>query len=122
MAVIIITVVSLTIIGATTILVSLILYSMSGWQHSIYAQIAAESIAEDTMLRLIRNPELTFSSDDTLEINGATARVFYTPPTESNQPHTIHARGTSGGYVRNIKIQYLILHGGPSILSWQAID
>jgi len=119
MAVIIITVVSITVIGAMTILTSLILYSMMGWQNSLNAQIAAESYLDDITLRLIRDPQMTPIPNEQMTINGAIASVTHTPPQTTGQPSSISVRGVSGEYVRNIKIQYIIEEGSLRILSRQ---
>lgn len=119
MAVIIITVVSITVIGAITILTSLILYSMMGWQDSLNAQIVAESLTDDITLRLIRDPQMTPIPNEEMTINGAVASVSHTPPQITGQPSSLSIRGVSGNYVHNIKIQYVIEEGGLHILSRQ---
>jgi hypothetical protein len=119
MAVIIITVVSITVIGAITILTSLILYSMMGWQNSLNAQIAVESMTDDIMLRLIRDPQMTPAPNEQMQLNGATATVALTTAQVTGQPNMLDIRGVSGDYVRNIRILYVIEEGGPRILSRQ---
>jgi len=119
MAVIIITVVSITVIGAITILTSLILYSMMGWQNSLNAQIAAESMTDDIILRLIRDPQMTPAPDEQMEINGATAHAALTVAQVTGQPNALEIRGVSGDYVRKIKMLYIIEDGRPRILSRQ---
>lgn len=121
MAVIIITVVSITVIGAITILTSLILYSMMGWQNSLNAQIAVESMTDDIMLRLIRDPQMTPTPSEQMQLNGATATVALTTAQVTGQPNVLDIRGVSGDYVRNIRILYVIEEGGPRILSRQEI-
>lgn len=121
MAVIIITVVSITVIGAITILTSLILYSMMGWQNSLNAQIVVESMTDDIMLRLIRDPQMTPIPDEQMQLNGAIATVALTPAQVTGQPNILDIRGVSGDYVRNIRILYIIEGGGPHILSRQEI-
>jgi hypothetical protein len=121
MAVIIITVVSITVIGAITILTSLILYSMMGWQNSLNAQIAVESMTDDIMLRLIRDPQMTPTPNEQMQLNGATATVALTTAQVTGQPNSLDIRGVSGDYVRNIRILYVIEEGGPRILSRQEI-
>jgi hypothetical protein len=121
MAVIIITVVSITVIGAITILTSLILYSMMGWQNSLNAQIAVESMTDDIMLRLIRDPQMTPTPNEQMQLNGATATVALTTAQVTGQPNVLDIRGVSGDYVRNIRILYVIEEGGPRILSRQEI-
>lgn len=119
MAVIIITVVSITVIGAITILTSLILYSMLGWQNSLDAQIVAESMTDDLVLRLIRDPQMTPSPNEKMEINNATATVEYTPAQVIGQPNILKVLGTSGDYVRKIELLYIIENDQPHILSRQ---
>lgn len=119
MAVIIITVVSITVIGAITILTSLILYSMLGWQNSLDAQIVAESMTDDLVLRLIRDPQMTPSPNEKMEINNATATVEYTPAQVVGQPNILKVLGTSGDYVRKIELLYIIENDQPHILSRQ---
>lgn len=119
LAVIIITVVSITVIGAITILTSLILYSMMGWQNSLNAQIAVESMTDDIMLRLIRDPQMTPAPNEQMQLNGATATVALTTAQVTGQPNMLDIRGVSGDYVRNIRILYVIEEGGPRILSRQ---
>jgi hypothetical protein len=119
MAVIIITVVSITVIGAITILTSLILYSMMGWQNSLNAQIAAESMSDDITLRLIRDPQMTPAPSEQMQLNGATSYVTLTTAQVTGQPNTLDIRGVSGDYVRKIKILYIVEDGKPHILSRQ---
>lgn len=119
MAVIIITVVSITVIGAMTILTSLILYSMMGWQSSLHAQIAAESMSDDITLRLIRDPQMTPAPDEQMQLNGAIAYATLTKAQVTGQPNTLDIRGVSGDYVRKIKILYIIEDDKPHILSRQ---
>jgi hypothetical protein len=119
MAVIIITVISITVIGAITILTSLILYSMMGWQNSLNAQIAAESMSDDLTLRLIRDPQMTPAPNEEMQLNGATAYVTLTTPQVTGQPSALDIRGVSGDYVRRITILYVIEDGKPHILSRQ---
>ena len=119
MAVIIITVISITVIGAITILTSLILYSMMGWQNSLNAQIAAESMSDDITLRLIRDPQMTPAPNEEMQLNGATAYVTLTAAQVTGQPSTLDIRGVSGDYVRKITILYIIEDGKPHILSRQ---
>lgn len=121
MAVIIVTVVSITVIGAITIMTSLILYSMSGWRESVKAEAAATSLADDYLIRLIRDPELTPSPGEELQINGAIARVTYTPAQAEGQPHILMVRGTSGDYVRSIQILYAIENDEVILLSRQEV-
>ncbi|MBP6993859.1 hypothetical protein KBB12_01300 [Candidatus Woesebacteria bacterium] len=119
MAVIIITVVSITVIGAITILTSLILYSMLGWQRSLDAQIVAESMTDDLVLRLIRDPQMTPSPNESMEVNDAIATVEYFPAQVAGQPSVLKIRGTSGDYVRKTELLYVIENGKPHILSRQ---
>jgi hypothetical protein len=119
LAVIIITVVSITVIGAITILTSLILYSMLGWQNSLNAQIAAESMSDDITLRLIRDPQMTPAPSEQMQLNGATSYVTLTTAQVTGQPNTLDIRGVSGDYVRKIKILYIVEDGKPHILSRQ---
>lgn len=119
MAVIIVTVVSITVIGAITIMTTLILYSMSGWQQSLNAQAVAESLADDYLLRLIRDPQITPVPGEHIQLNNATGYVTLTPAQTTGQPNVLNIRGVAGDYVRKIKILYIIEDGYPHILSRQ---
>lgn len=119
MAVIIVTVVSITVIGAITIMTTLILYSMSGWQESLNAQTVAESLADDYLLRLIRDPQITPALNEQMEVNGAVGYVTLTASQTVGQPNVLNFRGVSGDYVRTIRILYVVEDGYPRILSRQ---
>lgn len=117
MAVIIVTVVSITVIGAITIMISLILYSMSGWQRSLSAQSVAESLADDYLLRLIRDPQLTPAVNEGMDINGASATINHSPAQVPGQPHVLLIKGFSEGYIRTIQILYVVEDDEVRILS-----
>ncbi len=116
MAVIIVTVVSITVIGAITIMISLILYSMIGWQDSLKAQTAVDSLADDYIIRLIRDPALTPGPDEKLTVNDTTAYVDLVPAQTDGQPNVLTVHAASGNYVRTTQILYLVTDGETQIL------
>jgi len=114
-AVIIITVVSITVIGAMVILVSLVLLSTVGWQKSADALFAAESYADDYVLRLVRNPNTTPRPGEKFEINGATAyQTLFGAP--SGKPNILFIQATAGGYSRSIRLIYILEDGEIKII------
>lgn len=117
MATIIITVVSTTIIGAMAILSNLALYSMYGWQQNLDALFAAESLADDVLLKLVRNPSLTLSPENVLNVGNAQATATIYHAQVSEQPEMIVVTGTSGSYVRKLRITYVIDNSKLQIIS-----
>lgn len=121
MAVIIITVASITVIGAMTMLTSLVLYSVYGWQQSLHALMVAESLTDDIMLRIVRNPNLTIQPDEKFELNGAFAYPTLISAQTSGQPNALIVRGIAGDYVRSIRVLYILQNGSLEILTRQEI-
>ena len=121
MAVIIITVASITVIGAMTILVGIVSTSVYGWQDSLNALFVAESLTDDMMLRIVRNPSVSPSSNELMTLNGASAFASLLHAQTTNQPNILVIRGKAGNYTRSIQVLYIIENGKPKILSRREI-
>lgn len=119
MAAIVITTVSVTVIGAMAILSSLTLYSVYGWQQNLDALFAAESLADDVLLRLVRDPSVIISPENAFHVNNADAYATIYHGQQSNQPEMIVITGVSGSYVRKIRIVYVIEDNKLQVLARQ---
>ncbi len=104
-SVLIIMLVTVMILAAMVGLIAAILLSLSGWRQTTDSLLAAESVTDDMLIRLARNPSTTPAAGEALPFANATGYPFLTPAGQSS-PGTLIGRGVSGNYVRTIRVQY----------------
>lgn len=114
-AVVIVTMVSITVIGAMVVIVSLVLMSSISWQKSADALFVAESYTEDFLLRVVRDPSISPSDSEDFEINGASAKAkLYDAPEGS--PNVLFVVGSTGNYSRKIRLVYIVENGSVNVV------
>lgn len=104
-SVLVIMLVTVMILAAMVGLVGAVLLSLNGWRQTTDSLMAAESVTDDMLIRLARNPSTTPAAGEYLPFAYATGYPFLTPAGQSS-PGTLIGRGVSGNYVRTIKVQY----------------
>ncbi len=120
-AVVIITMVSITVIGAMVLIVSLVLMSSISWQKSADALFAAESYTEDFLLRIVRDPSTVPLEGENFVINGATvnAKLYEAP---DGRPNVLFVVGTSGKYSRKIRLVYTVESGSINVILREEVE
>lgn len=117
MAVIIIIVVSITLMGAMALLSGLVLQSIFAWRQNLDALFVAESMADDVLLKLVRDPTTEIDPNDVLNLNEANAYATITHSQQPGEPEMIVVKGVAGSYIRSIRIIYRVDNGKLQVLS-----
>jgi hypothetical protein len=78
---------------------------MGAWKQSGDALMAAESVADDMMVRMLIDPSTTPAAGEYIGFPNATGYPFLTPGVYP-APNTVIAKGISGLYIRAVKVQY----------------
>jgi len=104
-SVMVIMLVTVMILAAMVGLIGAVLLSLNGWRQTTDSLMAAESVADDMLIRMARNPSTTPAVGEYLPFAYATGYPFLTPAGQS-APGTIVGKGISGSYVRTVMVQY----------------
>lgn len=108
------TVIAITIITASALVLSANLLSTSSVEQGTQAYYNAESGAENGMLSILRNPQIT--GTQTMTFDNGTASVNINPT-----PDVIISTGTSGKSTRTVKVITSHDPDGIHITSWQEV-
>lgn len=105
----------LTVTSAAIIIITLDSLSATKEQEGMLAYYAAESGAENGVLRVLRNPNYT--GETNLALGTGTADITVT----AGNPVTIVSTGKSGNYIRKIQVTATKVSGSYTITSWKEI-
>ena len=86
----------------------------SATQESTIAYYAAESGAENALLRLLRNPTYT---GETLQLGNANVAITIS----GTGPYTIESTAVNGNFTRTIQVTVAYLNNILTVTSWQEI-
>lgn len=117
------TVIGITVITAAALIVTTSILASSNAERGLKAYYAAESGAEDALLRLLRNPTLDVSTPYTVSSDDGDASV--TIQTTSNGgtiTSIITSTGTNGTTTRRIQVTTGYTNGQRAITSWNEIQ
>jgi hypothetical protein len=109
-AVIIITSVSIAVIGAMVVIVSIVMLDTLGWQKSAEAMLSAESYADDHILKTIRNPNLEIENGSQVELLGSTIRPVLFKGLQGKK-NVLFINSTKGSYTRTLRLVYTLTNG-----------
>lgn len=104
----------MAITAAASAIVSINSLSTTTFQNSAEALSVAESGLEDSLIRLLRNPNF---SGETLTVGGGTATITVS----GSNPVIITSKGTAGQYQRTLQATVTFTSGVMTVSSWKEI-
>ena len=110
--------IAVTVTAAAVVMMIVGSTSASQYERSQSAYTAAESGAENALLRLLRDPNYLIAGEtETLTIGSATATIAVT----GTDPKTITSTGVSTGFTRQVKVIVGYTNGILTVTSWSEI-